>query len=65
MYTKRRYGYWMTINWSSRGLVFGAAEGFELKNFINALYEGQDKSERIENLPFPRQYAFKCSNKTT
>lgn len=26
MCKKRRYGYWMTINWSRRGLVFGAAE---------------------------------------
>jgi len=25
MYTERRYGYWTTIRWSKRGLIFGAA----------------------------------------
>lgn len=24
MYVKKRYGYWMTIRWSQKGLVFGA-----------------------------------------
>jgi ion channel-forming bestrophin family protein len=28
MYTNRRYGYWMTILWSKRGLIFGAITGF-------------------------------------
>jgi putative membrane protein len=27
MYTHRRYGYWMTIVWSRKGLYFGAATG--------------------------------------
>ena len=27
MYTERRYGYWMTIHWSRKGLYFGAATG--------------------------------------
>ncbi|MFZ4377997.1 MAG: bestrophin family protein, partial [Saprospiraceae bacterium] len=27
MYTERRYGYWMTIHWSRKGLYFGAITG--------------------------------------
>ncbi len=27
MYVKKRYGYWMTIRWSSQGLIFGAVAG--------------------------------------